>query len=167
PGPDMGQSPGRPGRRSHGWSLRAQLVVALAVAVALFGAAAALLTARAYRQDRAAAGRLLASLARAAATRLDSQVTQSQQALGAIAAQDAIAALDRDRCGLVLSGFRGLGPGYLVLVGPDDRVLCSSRPPGELAVGAFSGAGWLADARRTGGAGPPAPVPAPPRRDPC
>ena len=85
----MGQSPGRPGRRSHGWSLRAQLVVALAVAVALFGAAAALLTARAYRQDRAAAGRLLASLARAAATRLDSQVTQSQQALGAIAAQDA------------------------------------------------------------------------------
>ena len=140
----------RPGRRSPGWSLRAQLTVALVVAVAIFGAAAALLTARAYRQDRAAAGRQLASLARSAATRLDTQLTQSEQLLAGIAAQDAIAGLDITSCGLVLSGFRNFGPGYLVLVGPDDRVLCSSRPAGEVAPTAFTGAGWAADARRTG-----------------
>ena len=146
----MNPSAGRPGRRSVGWSLRAQLAVALVAAVALFGAAAALLTARAYRQDRSGAGRQLATLARSAATQLDTQVAQAQQLLIGIAAQDAIAGLDVNRCGLVLSGFRGLGPGYLVLVGPDDRVLCSSHAPGEVPAGAFAGAGWAAQARRTG-----------------
>jgi|GEM_PF-5268472 len=140
----------RPGRRSRGWSIRAQLAVALVAAVALFGTAAALLTARAYQDDRAAAGRQLETLARAAAARLDSQVAQAEQLLGALAAQDAITALDAGRCGLVLGGFRGLGPGYLVLVGPDGDVLCSSRSGGELAPGAFAAAGWLAEARRAG-----------------
>ncbi|HLJ07531.1 MAG TPA: ATP-binding protein, partial [Acidimicrobiia bacterium] len=134
----------------RGWSLRAQLAVALVASVALFGAAAALLTARSYHDDRAAAGRQLATLARAAASKLDSQVAQSEQVLAGIAAQDAITALDPGRCGLVLGGFRGLGPGYLALVGPDGDVLCSSRPAGELTPAAFAAAGWVADARRAG-----------------
>lgn len=141
----------RPSGRSRGWSLRAQLVVTLVVSVFLFAAAASLLTARAYRQDRAAAGRQLARLAEATATRLDTQVAQSQQLIGGIAAQDAIVALDVEGCGLVLSGFRGLGPGYLALVRADGRVLCSSRPAGEaFPAGGFAAAGWLADALRIG-----------------
>jgi len=140
----------RPGRRSRGWSLRAQLAAALVASVTLFGAAAALLTARGYRDDRAAAGRQLATLARAAATKLDGQVAQTEQLLGGIAAQDAITGLDAGRCGLVLGGFRGLGPGYLALVGPGNDVLCSSRQAGELAPGVFAAAGWVADARRAG-----------------
>ena len=142
----------RSGRRSRGWPLPAQLAVALVVSVALFGAAAALLTARAYREDRAAAGRQLATLAKVSATRLDNQVAQSEQVIGGIAAQDAIRGLDRDRCGLVLGGFRGLGPGYLVLIGRDGAVLCSSQAPGEVPPGAYAGAGWVADARRSGNA---------------
>ena len=157
----MPAADGGVGGRRAGWSLRARLTVALVAAVALFGGAAALLTARAYRQDRAAAGRQLARLAQAAATRLDTQVTQSEQVLAGIAGQDAITALDRDRCGLVLSGFRSLGPGYLVLIGPDNRVLCSSRPPGEVGEGVLAAAGWIADARRAG-----APIHAEPFSDP-
>lgn len=141
----------RPSGRTRSWSLRAQLLLTLVVSVALFAAAASLLTARAYRHDRATAGRQLARLAEAAATRLDSQIAQSQQLLGGIAAQDAIVALDEKGCGLVLSGFRGLGPGYLALVRADGRVLCSSRPAGEaFPAGGFAAAGWLADALRTG-----------------
>jgi signal transduction histidine kinase len=152
----------RPSGRSRSWSLRAQLAVALVVAVGLFAAAASLLTARAYRQDRASAGRQLARLAESAAARLDSQVVQSQQLLAAIAAQDAIVALDPQGCGLVLSGFRGLGPGYLALVRADGRVVCSSRPPGEaFPAGGFATAGWLADTLRTGTAIHAEPVPDP------
>ena len=139
--------------RSRSWSLRAQFALALVASVAVFAAAASLLTARAYRQDRANAGRQLARLAQSAAARLDTQIAQSQQLLGGIAAQDTIVALDAQGCGLVLSGFRGLVPGYLALVRADGRVLCSSRPPGEaFPAGGFSAAGWLADALRTGAA---------------
>jgi signal transduction histidine kinase len=141
----------RPSGRSRSWSLRAQLLLTLLISVVLFATAASLLTARAYRQDRATAGRQLARLAESAAARLDSQMAQSQQLLAGIAAQDAIAALDEKGCGLVLSGFRGLGPGYLALVRADGRVLCSSRPPGEsFPAGGFATAGWLADTVRTG-----------------
>jgi signal transduction histidine kinase len=126
-------------------------VVALVVSVFLFATAASLLTARAYRQDRAAAGRQLARIAGAAAARLESQMAQTQQLLGGIAAHETISGLDAEGCGLVLSGFRGLGPGYLVLVRADGRVLCSSRPPGEAPPsGAYADAGWLAEALRTG-----------------
>lgn len=152
----------RPSGRSRSWSLRAQLVVTLVVSVVLFAAAASLLTGRAYRQDRAAAGRQLARLAESAAARLDTQMAQTQQLLAGIAAQDAIVALNEQDCGLVLSGFRGLGPGYLALVRADGRVLCSSRPPGEaFPAGGFTTAGWLADALRTGTAVHAEPVPDP------
>src|SRR4051794_13677884 len=112
----------------RGWSLRAQLVAAVVTAVALFAAAAAMFTAPSYRADRAAAGRDLSRWAGAAAARLDKQVSAGERRVGGLAGQDAIVSLDRDRCQLLLGGFRGLGPGPLVVVGPDDSLLCSSLP---------------------------------------
>jgi signal transduction histidine kinase len=142
----------------RGWSLRAQLVAAVVTAVALFAAAAAMFTARSYRADRAAAGRDLSRLAGAAAARLDKQVSDAERLVAGLAGQDAIVSLDRDRCQLLLGGFRGLGPGHLVVVGPDDSLLCSSLPAAPSTAHVYADAPWVGAARTKGGPVHVAPV---------
>lgn len=141
------------GRRSGGRHLRLQVAAALAVCVALFGLAAWALTARAYHEDRAAAGRQLARLAGAAGADLAAGVAEADRILAGLAGQEAIASFDPARCQPVLSGFSGIGTGHLVLIDPGGTVRCSSLPGGGgQGSRAYADAPWLAGARQGGAA---------------
>lgn len=118
--------------------------------------AAAALTLRAYRDDRAEAEGELLRLARQAASDVATQVEGIGAVLESLARQEAVASLDPSRCQPVLQGFSGLGPGHLVLVEAGGRVLCSSLE-GVASVD-YAGAEWLAQVRRGTGPGHAEPV---------